>query len=163
MKLYVFSCRTLMLALLALIILVPASSYSVTSALPPNQNVSSGVLSYREWKNSKISDAQMKIKTIKDKLGTDPNIQIKNSSTEAGLSKELEREILILSLTEDLTISDYFVGYLTRQNSMEAAIKDVAVKLTADEVAELMAAYAENFLQVKSQAIKPNSATDLSQ
>lgn len=163
MKLYVFSCRTLMLALLALIILVPASSYSVTSALPPNQNVSSGVLSYREWKNSKISDAQMKIKTIKDKLGADPNIQIKNSSTEAGLSKELEREILILSLTEDLTISDYFVGYLTRQNSMEAAIKDVAVKLTADEVAELMAAYAENFLQVKSQAIKPNSATDLSQ
>lgn len=163
MKLYVFSCRTLMLALLALIVLAPASSYSVTSALPPNQNVSSGVLSYREWKNSKIHDAQMKIKSIKDKLGTDPNSQIKNTGTEAGLSKELEREILTLSLTQDLSISDYFVGYLTRQASLDAAIKDVAVKLSADEVAELMAAYAENFFQVKTQALKPNSAADLSQ
>ena len=163
MKLYVFSCRTFMLALLALIVLAPAFSYSVTSALPPNQNVSSGVLSYREWKNSKINDAQMKIKSIKDKLGTDPNTQIKSTGTEAGLSKELEREILTLSLTQDLTISDYFVGYLTRQTSLDAAIKDVAIKLTPDEVAELMAAYAENFFQVKPQALKPNSATDLSQ
>ena len=103
MKWYVFSSRTLMMALLALIVLVPASSYCVTSALPPNQNVSSGVLSYREWKNSKIHDAQMKIKTIKGKLGTDPNSPIKNTGTEAGLSKELEREILTLSLTQDLT------------------------------------------------------------
>lgn len=163
MKLYVFSCRTLMLALLALIVLVPSSSYSVTSALPPNQTVSSGVLSYREWKNSKIHDAQMKIKSIKEKLGSDPNSLIKNSGTEAGLGKELEREILTLSLTQDLTISDYFVGYLTRQASLDSAIKDVAVKLSADEVAELMAAYAENFFQVKSQSLKPNSATDLSQ
>ena len=163
MKLHVFSCRTLMLASLALIVLAPASSHSVTSASPPIQNVSSGVLSYREWKNSKIHDAQMKIKTIKDKLGTDPNSQIKSAGTEAGLSKELEREILTLSLTQDLTISDYFVGYLTRQASLDAAIKDVAIKLTAEEVAELMAAYAENFFQVKSQAPKPNSAADLNQ
>lgn len=163
MKLYVFSCRTLILALLALVVLAPTSSYCVTSTLPPNQNVSSGVLSYREWKNSKINDAQMKIKSIKDKLGADPNFQIKSTGTEAGLGKELEREILTLSLTQDLTISDYFVGYLTRQASLDTAIKDVAIKLTPDEVAELMAAYAENFFQVKSQAPAPNSATDLSQ
>lgn len=105
----------------------------------------------------------MKIKSIKEKLGTDPNSPIRNSGTEAGLNKELEREILTLSLTQDLTISDYFVGYLTRQASLDSAIKDVAVKLTADEVAELMAAYAENFFQVKSQSTKPSSSTDLSQ
>ena len=105
----------------------------------------------------------MKIKSIKDKLGIDPNSQIKNTGTEAGLSKELEREILTLSVTQDLSISDYFVGYLTRQTSLDAAIKDVAIKLTPDEVAELMAAYAENFFQVKSQELKANSAADLSQ
>lgn len=163
MKLYVFSYRTFLLALLVLIVLAPTSSYSVTSALPPNQNVSSGVLSYREWKNSKIQDSQLRIKSIKDRLGSDPNFQIKNTGTEAGLSKELEREILTLSLTEDLTISDYFVGYLTRQASLDAAIKDVSNKLTTEEVAELMSAFAENFLQVKSQVLKPNSAAEANQ
>ena len=160
MKLYVFSCRTLMLALLALIVLAPVSSYSVIFASPPNQNVSSGVLSYREWKNLKIHDSQLKIKSLKDKLNGDPNVQIKNNGTEAGLSKELEKEILTLSLTQDLTISDYFVGYLTRQASLDAAIKDVSTKLTAEEVAELMSAFAENFFQAKSPILKPNSMAE---
>ncbi len=163
MKLYVFSCRTLMLALLALIALAPASSFSFTSALPPNQNVSSGVLSYREWKNSKIQDAKLKIKSVREKYGTDPNVQLKTTGTEAGLSKELERELLNLSLTQDLTISDYFVGYLTRQASLDAAIKDVSIKLTSEEVAELMSAYAENFFQSKPSALKSISPAESSQ
>ncbi len=130
---------------MSLAVLAPSSSYSITSALPQPQYVSSGVLSYREWKNSKISEAQLRIKNIKEKIIVDPNMPIKNSGTEAGLSKELEREILNLSVTQDLTISDYFVGYLTRQSSLETAIKDVSPRLTAEEVAELMSAFAEHF------------------
>ena len=145
MKLYIFSYRTLLIAVMSLAVLAPSSSYSFTSALPQSQNVSSGVLSYREWKSSKISEAQLKIKTIKEKIIVDPNMPIKTLGTEAGLSKELEREILNLSVTQDLTISDYFVGYLTRQSSLETAIKDVSPRLTPDEVAELMSAFAEHF------------------
>ena len=160
MKWYVFSCRTLMIALLALMILAPASSFSFTPAVPPNQNASSGVLSYREWKNSKIQDAKLKVKSVKEKYGTDPNVQLKTVVTEAGLSKELERELLNLSLTQDLTISDYFVGYLTRQSSLDTAIKDVSNKLTSEEVAELMSAYAENFFQAKPSALRPQSTVE---
>ena len=144
MKLYVFSYRTLLKALVALAVLAPLPSYSHALVVPQSQNVSSGVLSYREWKTSKINEAQLKVKSIKDRINADPNLQFKNSGTEAGLGKDLEREILNLSMTEDLTISDYFVGYLTRQSSVDTAIKDVSLRLTSDEVAELMAAYAEN-------------------
>lgn len=161
--LYVFSFRTLMVAAMVFVFATSLPSYSHTSALPRIQNVSSGVQSYREWKNAKIHDAQMKIKNIKEKIGIDPNLLIKNVGSEAGLSRELEREILNLSFTQDLTISDYFVGYLTRQASLDAAIKDISLRLTSEEVAELMSAYAENFFQTKPSALKPNSTADLSQ
>lgn len=160
MKLYVFSCRTLIIALLALFVIALAPSFSYASALPPNQNVSSGVLSYREWKNSKIQDAKFKVKFVKEKYATDPNFQLKTMGTEAGLSNELERELLNLSLTQDLTISDYFVGYLTRQASLDGAIKEVSIKLSSEEVAELMSAYAENFFQSRPSALKSASPAE---
>lgn len=164
---YVLSFRTLMMALLVLLNLAPSVSYSLSSALPQSQNVAPGVQSYHEWKKTKIHDAQNKIKNLKEKIETDPNLKYKSMSTEAGLvadlNRDLEQEILNLSLTQDLSISDYFVGYLTKQSSLESAIKDVSVRLNPEEVAELMLAYAENFLQSRPAAMKPVLRADSAQ
>lgn len=42
--------------------------------------------------------------------------------TEAGLSQKLEQEILNLSFTQDLNVSDYFVDSLIKKNSLDTAI-----------------------------------------
>lgn len=113
------------------------------------------VKSYREWKTGMISDAESRVKTLKDSIQKKRGAA-SSSGTEAGLSVQLldfqnrlEREELTLSWAQDLTISDYFVGYLVRQKSLSAAIKEVSGRLSAEEVAELMTAYANNFFSSK--------------
>lgn len=126
----------------------------VALATPLPQNV--GVMSYREWKVSRIQEAESRLKDLKAK-SKDPNLTQKMGS-EAGLNEELQYEIELelthLSLSNDLTISDYFVGYLTKQNSLNAAVKDVAGRLSSEEVAELMLAYAEHFSRTIPSAVK---------
>jgi DNA-directed RNA polymerase specialized sigma54-like protein len=79
------------------------------------------------------------------------------AKTEAGLQEnlqdQLDQELLNLSVTRDLSISDYFVGYLNKQPSLERAIEEVSVRLTAEEVEELMQA-----LALQLSLPKPNGA-----
>lgn len=172
MKLHVLLFKTsisaaLTLCCVFLLSLTPTPSYSSQSTLAANKLPSASVQSYREWKNEKIQNAQLKIKSIKEfikhKANVDPNLNPNKSNqqsvtmagdSEAGLSQELDREMLNLSMIEDLAISDYFVGYLTRQNPLGAAIRDVSGRLTKEEVAELMAAYAEHFSQSRPSKLK---------
>lgn len=158
------------------LVLVAACLFSVRTqagVLPSSDQsqMQSSTKSYREWKNSKISEVEVKIKSLKEKLGlqrsfaADPNLLLKDSKTSEGglaedLKNQLDREMLNLSLARDLTISDYFVGYLTKQNSLDLAIKDVSGRLSSEEVAELMAAYAQNFFQTKPNAVKSSPSAD---
>lgn len=123
------------------------------------------VKSYREWKVSKIHEIEDKIRDLKAKT-KDPNLVFKKGP-EAGLSaelqSELEQEMLNLSISQDLTISDYFVGYLTKQGSLDAAVKNVAGRLTSDEVAELMLAYAGHFFQSRPTSLKVAPRADSGQ
>ncbi len=117
---------------------------------------STGVKSFREWKNAKIQEAEVRLKELKTK-SKDPNLSHKKGS-EAGLSEELQYELELehtnLSLSRDLTISDYFVGYLSKQNSLTAAINEVAGRLSPAEVAELMLSYADRFASLHPTAVK---------
>ncbi|MBY0553005.1 hypothetical protein K2P97_00655 [bacterium] len=174
--LHVVSYRALIIFSVALSCIAPELSFADTSAFPPQQHVSTGVQSFREWKSAKVQDAQLRVKFLKQKIkpeastamGTqDPNLAMKSVTSEAGLSRELndqlEREILNLSLTQDLTMSDYFVGYLTKQASLDLAIRDLSTRLTPEEVAELMSAYAQNFFQTKPSTVKVAPRADSGQ
>jgi hypothetical protein len=109
------------------------------------------VKSYREWKQSKISEAETRLKNLKEDVLRSRGLSL--NATEAGLSTSLQRmldnEELQFAMAQDLTITDYFIGYLARQKSLQQAIKEVSGKLSADEVAELMTAYADNFFASK--------------
>lgn len=116
--------------------------------------------SFREWKNAMVSSAEMQLKqsngavALKQRISAstiDPNM-IHKGSSESGLNlnlqelqKQAEKDQYQLSITKDLTISDYFVGYLTKQRDMNSAITEVSGRLSPEEIAELMAAYANNF------------------
>jgi hypothetical protein len=129
------------------------------------------VQSFREWKSTKITEAENKIKIIRDKISTgDPNMvfsPVKQDKVEAGLHasllQQLEKEELNLSNLKDLGISDYYVGYLLKQGSLEEAINSVSGKLTAEDVAELMRAYAEQFSTSTRQQSKTATRLDFSQ
>lgn len=121
------------------------------------------IKSFREWKSTLVLECEQKISAIKEGLrkqrqsasAQDPNLK-NRSGSEAGINQnlqniqaQLEKEQNQLSTIQDLTIADYFVGYLIKQKSLDKAIKEVSMRLTADEVAELMTAYANNFFSTK--------------
>jgi len=130
--------------------------------------------SFHEWKNTMVSSAELRAKQAQDAVmlkqrtsasTKDPNLN-KSNGGESGLSNQmqtlqnqLEKEEYQLSLAKDLTISDYFVGYLTKQKDMSAAITEVSGRLTPEEVAELMSAYANNFFSTTRAATAPSSGS----
>lgn len=131
--------------------------------------------SFREWKAAMIFLAQEKVNQTQAALiqkqrgsasmTSDPNLVNKNT-LESGLRPDLielqqqaEKDQYQLSITKDLTISDYFVGYVTKQKDLSAAIKEVSGRLTPEEISELMFAYANNFFSSKpSPAANPARA-----
>lgn len=137
----------------------------------------SNIKSYNEWKKSKVAEIENKIKTLRERISNqsvrkigsskDPNMALSKTEFEGGLSSELqsqlEREMLSLSMSHDLTISDYFVGYLTKQTSLEVAIRDVSARMTPGEVADLMVAFAEHFFQARSMGAKSKLRADSGQ
>ncbi len=166
--LYVISYRTSVVAAIALAILhisMPCSAAlaihspkSVVVAAAPSApasatapTVTAPIKSYREWKQTMISDAGSRVKSLKENLWKSRTSA--SSTTEAalapGLQNMIDKEELQFSLAQDLTISDYFVGYLTKQKSLSTAIKEISGRLSAEEVAELMTAYADNFFSSK--------------
>ena len=128
--------------------------------------------SFREWKTFMTVAAQDRIKLTQTLISQkqrqsastiiDPNL-INKSVVESGLNpiltelqQQAEKDQYQLSVAKDLTISDYFVGYLTKQKDLQAAIKEVSGRLTPDEISELMFAYANNFFSSKpSTSISP--------
>lgn len=141
--------------------------------------VGADVKSYREWKVERVQLAQVKVTAIKAQIdakkssrtaaiGVDPNIA--NSSTlEAGIGQDLsieklERQLRMeqydLEVAKDLSVTDYFVGYLTKVQDKKAAFNEVAGKLTPEEVAELMTAYANSVFGAQAADL-PISATNV--
>lgn len=111
------------------------------------------VKSYREWKNEKILEVQVRYDVIKHRIKerkSDPNLARLSGGPEGRdveghkLELQLQNVENALETAKELSVSDYFAGYLTKQNNRRQAFKQVAGKLSADEVAELMATYANS-------------------
>lgn len=137
-------------------------------SLGPAASASTGkVKSFREWKLEKIQDAEKRLESAKSKYQhsrhLDPNL--KKSAALEGQETESERVETILQtersaveLARDLSVSDYFAGYLAKVADKPTAFKEVAGKLSAEEVAELMAAYASSVFGSSSASEVPPSA-----
>lgn len=137
------------------------------------------VKSYREWKVERVQLAQVKVVTVKAQIeakkgvrhaaaGVDPNLA-HSSALEAGtgqdisiekLERQLRMEQYDLELAKDLSVTDYFVGYLTKVQDKKSAFSEVAGKLSPEEVAELMTAYANSVFGAQAADL-PVSATNV--
>lgn len=130
------------------------------------------VKSFREWKSERVQDALAKVTIAKTKIqvvkAKDPNLDRNKMSLEAisganseNLETQLQQDQSTLEMAKDLSVTDYFAGYLTKLQDKKAAFSEVAGKLTAEEVAELMAAYANSVFGTHSPDLAP-SANDVS-
>lgn len=135
--------------------------------------------SYREWKSDMVSTAQVKVTYLKTQIdtkklnrraasGTDPNLARGRGGLEAiasqdisidKMEKQLREEQYELDVAKDLSVTDYFAGYLTKVPDKKAAFKEVAGKLSPEEVAELMNAYANSVFGAHASDL-PASATN---
>lgn len=137
------------------------------------------VKSYREWKSEQVVLAEGKVSTLRAQisvkktgravaLGTDPNMANKaaleavssqDKSVEK-LERQLREEQYDLEVARDLSVTDYFAGYLTKVQDKKSAFNEVAGKLSAEEVAELMTAYANSVFGAHAADL-PVSATNV--
>ena len=139
----------------------------------PNTAVSLGesgrAKSFREWKSEKVQDALGKVTITKTKIQLaktrDPNLHRRRAGLEAisgiqlePLEAQLERDQATLEMAKDLSVTDYFAGYLTKLQDKKTAFNEVAGKLTAEEVAELMAAYANSVFGTYSSDLAPSAS-----
>lgn len=124
-----------------------------------NTSSKADIQSYKSWKSDKVTLSKTRIdeikktlqvqKSIHQAIGSDPNLK-KNQATQSGISphlqnlnNQLDSEIAKMSLAEELSITDYFVGYLMKKSDLKQAIKEASQQLSPEEVAELMTTYAE--------------------
>ena len=113
--------------------------------------------SYREWKQNMVETAQQRLDQMKI---TSENQKARTTAqgTDPNLLHKIAKEQLQVSIANDLTISDYFVGYINKQSNLSEVIKSVSGRLSPEEVAELMSAFAYNFNKSNDNSIK--SASD---
>lgn len=112
---------------------------------------SAAIKGFREWKSEKIQLAMNQAVSLR-------NVILRTKS--AGPSKNLqalERQLVQLNwnleVSKDLSVTDYFVLYLSQQPQKDR-FKMAAGKLTTAEIADLMQAYAQ------SLTLNPNPATE---
>lgn len=138
---------------------LPLLAFVWLTSLSAGASVS--VKSYREWKTEKVSQASVRVASVKNQLdnkkavGVDPNLAMNRSKHQLEgtpgkdlaaekLERMLRAEQYDLELARDLSVTDYFVGYLIKVQDKKAAFQEVAGKLSPEEVAELMTAYANS-------------------
>lgn len=122
--------------------------------------------SYREWKTDKIQEAILKVATTKTQIEVRRLSQSIHSKTEAvatadmsttQMENQLKADLTALEVAKDLTVTDYFVGYMSKIPDKVESIKEIAAKMKSDEVAELMLAYASSIFGSTATDIPKNA------
>jgi hypothetical protein len=120
----------------------------------------SRIKSYREWKHDLVMESQSKISLYRIQIDAlkPHSPQVGRNPSVDKLEKNHHEEAYALDIAKELTVTDYFVGYLTKVQNKKAAFQEVAGKLTPDEVAELITAYANSVLVTQSVDFPPSAA-----
>lgn len=111
------------------------------------------IKSCREWKSERIQAAITKVTQTRTQLqiskSKDPNLVLQKGATEANsgsniekLEAQLQADQHVLETAKNFSVTDCLAGYLMKIQNKKAAFNEAAGKLTAEEIADLMSAYA---------------------
>ena len=116
------------------------------------------IQSFKEWKAEKINEIMNQAVTMKNMV-----LKIKATGPVKNLPP-LERQLSQLNwnleVAQDLSVTDYFILYLSQQPQADR-FKLAAQKLTATEVADLMAAYAQSLNSAPASGLESGSPGNL--
>lgn len=98
------------------------------------------VKSYREWKAQKIQVASSQIGLLKARIASAQIIGHKEQSE--NIKKQIDQEQWNLDVAKDLSVTDYFVLYLSQIPDADR-FKQAAVRMSVTEIEEMMKAYSE--------------------
>ena len=151
---------------------VVAVTALVTPTLPVSISIAKqtpigAAKSFKEWKNEKvqlaikkvtITKAQIEYKKLnKQFLQRSESVSTKDIETDK-LEAVLKNDLYSLEVAQELSVTDYFAIYLTKQDNKVDAYKEAAQKMTADEVNQLIRAYADSMFPSNGSApasVKP--------
>lgn len=125
---------------------------------------SPAILSFKEWKNDKTNQARLTYNKLESEYIAKKSANPKDKGLKA-LYSDLKNSKSHLDEVNELIVSDYFVGYLSRFKDQKSAFHTAAEKLDSTEVAELMTAYADSLLKTSGEGIstaRPGPTTEAS-
>jgi len=105
---------------------------------------------FKEWKRDRIQDVKVRIQSHRAATEAGIASEFKLSQQQRG-HYQMQRDLLDLDIANGLTLTDYIVGYLSKQADRKAAVSAIAARLTPEEIAELMNAFT-NSLTMGSHA-----------
>ncbi|MFN8845857.1 MAG: hypothetical protein ACK5V3_14015 [Bdellovibrionales bacterium] len=117
-----------------------------------NSASESAVLSFKEWKGQKIQLAQVEYK----KLEEDYLKKKKDSPLDPKLKAlyiDLKHSKESISELGDLSVTDYFIAYLSQFKTNRDTFQAALAKLAPDDISELMTAYANSLLKTSGEGI----------
>ena len=95
------------------------------------------ILSFKQWKEEEATKATNRLARAKNKLVLAKKKDIKGDELEK-LEKEELKCSQMVDITNEFTIEDYFVVYLTSLGNSAFILREAAKVMSDDEVAELM-------------------------
>jgi hypothetical protein len=125
-----------------------------TGAVPPTAVVTAPIVaapirSYREWKADRIQTATSQIAALKARL---VGLPIRSPLTE-NIKKEIDQQQWNLDVAKDLSVTDYFVIYLSQVHDADR-FKQAAARMSLAEIEEMMKAYSETVAPVPSDNLQ---------
>ncbi len=156
----------------------PGRNFGLKNKANKTQSVTvvkaSGLKSFRQWKNERIQESLAKFSSTRSLMDgrkialvstqqTGPSTKteavVSRDISLVKLENQLRLDLMSLEMAKDLTVTDYFVGYVNKIHGKKESINEIAGKMSTDEVAELMSAYAQSIFGASSTEI-PKSATN---
>jgi hypothetical protein len=128
--------------ILSLLLSLAGTAQAATPAINSRKLaiVQTPVKSYREWKAQRIHTAGSQIGVLKAQLTSAQ--MMGRTAQAANLQKEISQEQWNLDVAKELSVTDYFVLYLSQVPEADR-FKQAAAKMSLNEIEEMMKAYSD--------------------
>lgn len=114
------------------------------------------VLSFKEWKTKKVTQVQQEYRSqeseyLAKKTVNPKDINLKN------LYRNLKNSKAYLDELRDLSVTDYFISYLSEFKDKKTTFDSAIAKLEPEEIKELMSAYANSLLKTSGEGLSTSA------
>ncbi|MFN8789878.1 MAG: hypothetical protein ACK5Y2_00300 [Bdellovibrionales bacterium] len=116
----------------------------------------SSLLSFKEWKSAKITSVRQEYTTLETLYLSKKTANSKDQAL-PGLYRQLKNSKAHLEELNDLTVTDYFISYLSRYKDKKSVFDAAIARLEPSEVSQVMGAYANSLLKTNGEGLSTSA------